>query len=313
MKNNEGTLIILNPHAGSGRAGKLWRDIEPLLWEELGELVVAITEHPEDVAEHLDKARDVGLTRIVAIGGDGTNHAIVNAIQDLEQRSPEMPRMTFAQIPIGTGQDFARTIGIPSNPRDAVRWIAHAKPNPIDLGLLNYFERGEQRRHFVNIASTGLGGDVDRRVSKSPRRFPWTFKLASLQSLMSYRPHKIRIRLDDEPWYEGKSWTVVIANGRVFGHGMNIAPQAQVDDGLFDVIVIGDVSRLRTLMAFNTVYRGTHLKIDGVHYKRGQNISIESQDGILDLDLDGEYIRGEHLQFQIKPGALRLLVNQGEM
>src|SRR5947207_6621797 len=96
------TLIILNPHAGSGRAGKLWTQIEPLLWKELGELVVAITERPQDVAQHLEKARDAGLTRVIAIGGDGTNHALVNELVRLNHRYPGEPPMTFGQLPIGT-------------------------------------------------------------------------------------------------------------------------------------------------------------------------------------------------------------------
>src|SRR3989442_860458 len=93
------TLIILNPHAGSGRAGKLWTEIEPLLWRELGELVVAVTQRPEDVAEHLDKARAAGLTRVIAIGGDGTNHALINSLIKLNREHPEGPQMTFGNLP----------------------------------------------------------------------------------------------------------------------------------------------------------------------------------------------------------------------
>jgi len=80
------TLIILNPHAGSGRAGRLWSKIEPLLWQELGELVVAVTQRPEEIAPHLESARAAGLTRVIAIGGDGTNHSLVNELVRLNQR-----------------------------------------------------------------------------------------------------------------------------------------------------------------------------------------------------------------------------------
>lgn len=308
---NEGTLIILNPHAGGGRAGRLWREIEPMLWDELGELVVAITDHPEDVAEHLDKARDTGLTRIVAIGGDGTSHAIINALQRLEVTSPSATPMTFAQLPIGTGQDFARTLNIPSNPREAVKWIASAHPRAVDLGHLHYVNQTAHERHFLNIASTGMGGDVDRRVNQSRRRWPWSFKWASIRSFMSFQPQNIRVWLDDQPWYEGKSWIVAIANGRVFGHGMQIAPHAEIDDGAFDVVLVGDTGRLETLRAFNTVYSGKHLQHPDVLHQRAKIVKIENDEGLLDIDLDGEYVRGRQLVFRVLPSALRLLDRTG--
>lgn len=310
MSTHEGTLIILNPYAGGGRAGRLWRDIEPLLWEELGELVIAVTENSADVAEHLDKARSAGLTRVVAIGGDGTNHTIVNAIQTLEKDNPGAPRMTFAQLPIGTGQDFARTVGIPTNPREAVRWIANATPRAIDLGRLQFNHNGQQQRHFLNIGSVGIGGDVDRRVNRSKRR-PWSFKLASVLAFLSYNPHHLKVWLDNELWYDDKTWIVAMANGRIFGHGMQIAPQAEIDDGLFDVVLVGAASRLETIRAFNTVYSGKHLQHPAVMHQRARSVKIECQDGMLDLDLDGEYARGEQLHFQIQPAALRLLDFQG--
>ncbi len=301
------TLIILNPHAGGGRAGRLWSEIEPLLWQELGELLIAVTEYPEDVAEHLDKAQEVGITRVVAIGGDGTNHAIINAIQTLASQNPTAPPMTFAQLPIGTGQDFARTVNIPTNPRDAVQWIAHAHPMPIDLGVL---EHNGETCHFINIASAGIGGEVDRRVNAVRRRRPWTFKLATIKSLLTYRPRHMRVQLDGETWYDDKAWIAVVANGCVFGHGMVIAPHAKIDDGLFDVVLVENASRLQAILALNTVYSGKHLLREDVHYQRASEVIIESHDGALALDLDGEYAVGENLHFAVKPGALQMLVGE---
>src|SRR5579871_422268 len=104
------TLIILNPHAGSGRAGRLWSKIQQPLEDALGDLEVARTERPEDVARYVDKAHDDGLTRVIAIGGDGTNHALINELVRLYRRYPDDPPMTFGQLPIGTGQDWARAM-----------------------------------------------------------------------------------------------------------------------------------------------------------------------------------------------------------
>jgi diacylglycerol kinase family enzyme len=119
------TLIILNPHAAGGKAGTLWKEIEPLLWERLGELVVAITQKPEEVAAHLDKAQASGLNRVIAIGGDGTNHALINALADLNARNPDAPQMIYGNLPVGTGRDWARGTGVPYRDiRAAADWIA---------------------------------------------------------------------------------------------------------------------------------------------------------------------------------------------
>jgi YegS/Rv2252/BmrU family lipid kinase len=299
------TLVIVNPNAGSGRAGRLWHDIEPLLWEKVGELVIAVTRRPEEVAEHLDKALAAGLTRVIAVGGDGTNHAIINAIQALAKTNPTAPPMVFGQIPVGTGRDFSRALGVPIEPRQAVQWIAQAKPKALDLGLLTY---DTQERYFLNIASAGIGGDVDRRVNAKAKRRPWTFRLATIQSLLGYKPPLVRVLLDDEVWYEDKSWAVVVANGRMFGHGMLIAPQAEIDDGLFDVVLVEDMPRLRAIMALNSVYSGKHLLRDDVHYRQATAVTIESRGGPLGLDIDGEHAAGERLRFVVKPKALWMLV-----
>lgn len=306
MTEEQRTLIILNPKAGSGRAGKIWSEIEPLLWDELGELVVAITQHPEEVALHLDKARDVGLTRVVAIGGDGTNHAIVNAIQDLHQKDPSAPEMTFAQLPIGTGRDFARTLGTPFDPKEAVHWIAHASPRPIDIGQIDIDDK--ESHHFLNIASGGLSGKVAKNVNNLKHRWTLTFHLASLRGLIGFSPPRMKLTLDGEEWYDDKAWTFVVANGRMFGHGMLVAPYAEIDDGLFDVLVVESMPRWQAALALNSIYSGKHINRSDVHYKQAREVIVESPHQRLPLELDGETSAGEHLKFTVREGALNMLL-----
>src|SRR5215213_9660058 len=180
------TLIILNPHAGGGRAGRLWREVEPLLWEHLGKLVIAVTERPEEVAQHLDKAQVVGVTRVISIGGDGTNHALINALAELNQRNPMGEPMIYGNLPIGTGQDWARGQGIPYNDlKAAAQWIAHAQAQPTDIGKLTH-EGGHE--YFLNIASAGLGGEVSKRINRLPERRPWSFMTATIRTLLTHEP-----------------------------------------------------------------------------------------------------------------------------
>lgn len=298
------TLIILNPHAGSGRAGRLWTELEPLLWQTLGELVVAITQRTEEVALHLDQAYASGLTRVVSIGGDGTNHALVNALADLNARNPDGPPMVYGNLPIGSGRDWARFKGIPFDIHKAARWIADAKPQPTDIGLMTF---DGKREHFLNIASAGLSGEVDQRVNRIQTRRPWTFLQATIASIMQHEPQPMQITLDDKPWYDGTAYLVAVANGTTFGHGMKIAPNAQTDDGLFDVVLVEGVSRPVILSALYRVYNGSHLTHPNVRFGKAKDVRIQGERGAVALDLDGEHASGRDLSFKVRPGLLHML------
>lgn len=299
------TLIVLNPRAGGGRAGRIWRELEPLLWELLGELVVAVTQHPEDVAAHLEHAYASGLTRIISIGGDGTNHVLINALAALNERHPEGPRMVYGNLPIGTGRDWARGTDIPTDSyRHAAEWIARAEPKSVDLGLLEYDGKPE---YFLNIASTGLGGQVVLRVNNAQSRHPWTFLQSTVTTLLRYKPQPIQVTLDGKPWYDDRAYTLVVANGTTFGHGMKIAPNAKHDDGLFDVLVIDAVSRVRVLAALKRVYDGSHLTHTAVHFARAAQVQVHCPTGKVDMELDGEYAAGRELLFSVRPSALQML------
>lgn len=304
MDDSSRTLIVLNPHAGGGRAGKMWHSFEPLLWEELGELLIAVTDKPGDVAEHLDKARAAGMRRVISIGGDGTNHALVNALVALNTRFPDSPPMVYGNVPIGTGRDWARGNGIPFNdPRAAARWIATAQPKATDIGKLTN-ESGDE--FFLNIASAGLGGEVMRRVERAMPRRPWTFMRATLGAIIERGPSEMQVEIDGKTWYDGRAYVVAIANGSTFGHGMKIAPNAEVRDGMFDVVLVKGISRLDVLVAFQRIYSGTHLTHPGVMTARAQSVRVQG-DASLGVELDGELATGRDLTFTIQPGLLSLL------
>ncbi len=117
----------------------------------------------------------------------------------------------------------------------------------------------------------------------------------------------MRVRVDGEDWYEGKAYLVAVANGTTFGHGMRIAPTAQINDGLFDVVLVEGMPRMEILLALRKVYNATHLVHPGVHFKRGKTVEITGLQGPLGLDLDGESASGESLRFSVQPGMLQLL------
>lgn len=308
------TLIILNPHAGGGRAGQLWTEIERLLWAELGELVIAVTQRAADVAAHLDMAYAAGIRRVVSIGGDGTNHALVNELARLRDRNgPAAEPMVYGILPVGTGRDWARGSGLPlrSLP-EAARWIARAQPRPIDLGLIEQrssdgADHAPTREYFLNIASTGLSGAVSEYVNARTTRRPWTFLQATLVTLLTHRPPAVQIGLDGRDWYEGKAFLVAIANGTTFGHGMKIAPDAQPFDGEFDVVLVRDAPLISILGALRRVYDGSHADHPAVQIQRARQVQIRSLNGAIGLELDGEPARAADLTFSVQPGLLHLL------
>ncbi len=303
------TLVILNPHAGGGRARQVFHRIEDPLARAFGELVLALTERPEEVEAHLDSAARAGITRLIAVGGDGTNNVVLNALA----HRPEL-KMTFGSISVGTGSDWSRSLGVPREPEKAIEWFASAQPTDCDLGRLEYSDdRNPGRsvsRVFLNIASAGISGEVDARVNRASRRTSSTFLRATLATLLKYRPQRVAIACDGEEFYSGPCYLLAVANGRCFGRGMWVAPQALIDDGLFDVVLAEGMPRRRILLALRTIFSGEHIKRKDVHHTRAATVLVHSADGPMALDLDGEEGCGQDLRFTVLPRALRILLNR---
>ena len=303
-------LVVINPHAAGGRAARIWPKLEPILMEYFDDLIIAITRRVDEVAAHIDKARAVGVERILIVGGDGTNHSIINALLKAPP-PPGAPPIAIGQIPVGTGRDWARTLGIPHKPKKAIRWLAEAQPQACDVGRVR---TGTRTRLFLNIASTGVGADIDRRVNAVARRRPWTFIRAILATLRHYTPQHVRVTLDGAPFYAGTSYVVGVANGQWFGHGIWAAPQARYDDGQFDVVLMEGGARAWVVRRLMQAYKGAHIGEAGVHYGRAARVEVTPLPGqTLGLDLDGEPDVGDKLLFEVLPGAVQVLTQKAPL
>ena len=302
------TLIIVNPHSAGGRAQRIFKQIEGRLFDAFGEILIAVTHRPQEVAGHLDTAVKAGVSRLITIGGDGTNHVVLNA---LAERSDL--KVAFGSIPLGTGHDWSRSLGVPEDPHEAVDWLSRARPVPCDLGKVEYLDMqtgGKPLpRIFLNIASAGVSGEVDHRVNRARRRSSLTFLRATIATLMKYRPQQVSILCDGKEFYSGSCYLVAVANGQYFGRGMWIAPNALINDGMFDVIVVEGMPRLRILLAFKSVYSGTHLEREDVKHTRTSSVLVCSEEGPLKLDFDGEEALGQELRFAVMPGAVNVLLD----
>jgi YegS/Rv2252/BmrU family lipid kinase len=302
------TLIIINPHSANGCAQRIFERIERRLFDAFGELRIAVTYRPHEVAGHLDTAANAGVNRLITLGGDGTNHIVLNALAE----RPGL-KVAFGSIPLGTGHDWSRSLGMPEDHDEAVDWLAQARPVSCDLGKVEYLNMqtgGKPSTHiFLNIGSAGVSGEVDQRVNRTRRRSSLTFLRATMAALMKYRPQRVRVICDGKEFYSGSCYLVAVANGQYFGHGMWIAPKALINDGMFDVIAVEGMSRPRIVLALKAVYRGTHLERKDVRYARAASVQVSSDDGPLKLDFDGEEALGQDLRFAVMPGAVNVLLN----
>jgi len=298
------TLFIINPHAG--RVRKLWRELEPILGDWVSNYTVAMTRFPEDVIEYLDQSVLDGVEQIISVGGDGTNKWMINALMQHRDRYPDH-HITFGTIPAGTGRDFARGVGLPLEPFAAAQYIlTQAKPHTIDIGRATF---AGETHYFLNVANVGIANAVVQRVERTQKR-PWTFFVSVLSTLAQYQPEAVQIELDGEQWFEGQIYVVGVANGTSTGQGILIAPDAKVDDGLFDVVVAEKMPFLELAQVFPKIYSGNHITHPKVHIKRAQHVRISTPDGkAIGMDLDGEASDGaSEIIYEIQPSALTILL-----
>jgi diacylglycerol kinase family enzyme len=221
-------------------------------------------------------------------------------------------------LPGGTGGDFRRTLGVPTRAADAARCLREGKTGLMDAGRVTFRNaRGEEEsRFFVNVASFGMGGEVIRRV-KSREGLPagaarllggkLSFAAAALQSALTFEKPSVRVSLGGGAESQLTVANFCVANARYFGGGMKIAPDAKLDDGLFDVVAVGDVSAATILTNSYRLYLGTHLGMSEVNHARARRVSARpASDDEVKLEVDGELVGRLPAEFEILPDALRV-------
>jgi YegS/Rv2252/BmrU family lipid kinase len=307
------TVVVVNPKSQGGKLGKRWPELADLIGRAFP-FDVVMTSGPGDATRLAREALLDGAERIVAVGGDGTIHEVVNGFFDEEAR-PIAPEASFALIPYGTGGDFRRTLGIPIATVDAATVIAANRRRRIDLGKLELTRRDGTRAHcmFANIASFGVSGVVDRLVNESGKKLGrLSFALATARATWSYTNQRVQLVFDgnSSTRVEATINTVAVANGRYFGGAMMVAPHAEVDDGQFDVIALGDFHFADLLKSGRRIYKGTHLTMDKVSERRAHVVEAEALEpgAVIELDVDGECLGVLPARFEIVPSALWMIM-----
>jgi diacylglycerol kinase (ATP) len=302
------TWVILNPAAGKGRAERLWPELAGRLRGIGIDFTQAVTCGPGDAIELARQAVEDGAGRIIVAGGDGTLNEVVNGCVQAGGAGTRLPEL--ALLPIGTGTDFARGLGIGSV-EEALAALQRGHARPIDLGEVEYRDESgrERERAFINVADFGLGPVVSNHIAHGSRRLGQAAYLyGALRAIAGYQQAEVRLTVDGALAYEGPSGILAIGNGCYFGGGMAITPKARPDDGLLDVVVLGATDR-RELAGglLPRVYRGTHLRHPAVHLARGVRVEVAATPP-LPLEVDGEVVGTTPASFALLPRRLTVLV-----
>lgn len=297
--------LIVNPVSADGRTGRDWPKNEPLLRRLLPPFTVWTTSRPNQATELAYQAVEQGYSTVAVHGGDGTVNEVVNGLLE----HPKFETMSLAILSCGTGADLIRTLGISHSLPVAAEQARGNVIRKIDLGLARFLDLNGNpcRRHFLNVTDVGFGGDLVRYVNSHSKRWggKFSFFLGLLVTLFQYRNKRIRIGLDDRPPFEVKVSSIVVANGQYFGGGMWVAPPARMDDGILEVVVVGDVSRLEVLTNTRRLYRGTLSGHPKVQVFSAQTISLESEEEVL-IDMDGELVGRLPVRFELLSKKLQI-------
>jgi diacylglycerol kinase (ATP) len=330
---NYRTFVIANPSAGAGAVRDEWRLIERLLRANLPELDYAFTDGPGHATLLAREALRSGWEMIVSIGGDGTLNEVINGFFEAPDPSevyrlddegwvvprqytpvPINPDAVLGLIPLGTGGDFRRTIGLMGDLAETVEHLCGLTTRSVDLGQVGFMDHGGRlaSRYFINIAAAGISGQVDHHVNGTWKGLGGTasFVWGTTRAFVSWKNVPIEVRLDETTELRGPMQNVVVANGQYFGAGMWIAPGAQLDDGYFQVILMGDMNRRESLRIFPKLYSGKHLSSRDVTRYRARRVAtrkIDPDHSFL-LDVDGEAPGDLPATWHIHPGLIRLKI-----
>jgi len=301
-------LVIVNPRSGGGLSESQWAKLVGPLTDGLGELDSVFTQGPRDATRLAREAAADGRALVVALGGDGT----VSEVADGVLQAGAGARTEIGLIPRGTGGDFRRSLELPAELSEAARHIRESAARTIDAGRASFVDHdgAPANRHFVNVASFGFSSAVAGRANASSKRFGGkvAFLGATVATLATYDNTDVWFTVDGGQRQRLRVLMAAVGNGRFFGGGMKICPEAKLDNGALDLVVVGDMSRFGVFTKVRRIYNGSHLSLEEVSSKRVQRLEVApvEADAVVPVELDGETPGRLPATFEVLPSALRV-------
>jgi YegS/Rv2252/BmrU family lipid kinase len=304
-------LVVVNPRAGSGRAATVADALCQALGRRGFDFEKVETRERDDgiTLARQASARDAQV--VAAVGGDGTFNEVCQSLISHGGEPAGGPELCL--VPAGTASDLQRTLNLETDVSSIVRRLEHA-PRRIDLGVVDFAPRGapnaRAQRAFLNITSVGFSAVVAARTNRTPK---WvggrlTYLGASLVSAITYANESLTLHMDGMPLYEGPVMLAAFCNGRYFGGGMKIAPDADPSDEQLDAVVLGDLSKLQSYALTSHIYEGTHVSRHRVSVSRGREFEVASSraDRKVEIEVDGETPGTLPARVRLLPRAVRL-------
>jgi diacylglycerol kinase (ATP) len=296
----------VNPAAAGGSTGRRWPGIAHRAAARGLDGDALISDAPGRLTQLAAEAVADGATRLVVVGGDGSVNEVVNGIAGAGG-------VDLAVIPRGTGWDFVRTYDIPRDLDAAIDVALTGDVREIDVGVVSYrtWSGDEATSRFANVASAGISGAIARRANESSKALGGkvSYYWATLAVFLGWQAGELRVTVDDEK-RSGRMIDAMVCNGRYLGGGMMMCPDAEPDDGLFDVLLIGDVTKRDLAFVLPKTYRGKHLPHPRLELLRGRVVTVDA-DEPLPIELDGEQPGTTPARIEIEPRTLRVLVPRG--
>jgi diacylglycerol kinase (ATP) len=284
-----------------------------LLFADAADLIFSVTQHTGHASGLAFEAIKAGATHVICVGGDGSLNEVINGVmlaRQVDGNGREADEVKVGLLPYGTGNDFARTMGIVNDIGLLKKWIETGTNRFIDIGYTEYEgEKGiKANRYFVNITDVGIGGAISQRLAGSSKILgpAITYQKAILTALLTYNNQPVNVQADSFN-YSGNIMSLIVANGIFFGGGMGIAPHALPDDKLFSVVIIGQISMFEYLKNLGNIKKSKKVEHPEVKYLTASEIMIESTVAPLPVDMDGEFIGYTPIRLQIVPAAINFI------
>jgi len=287
------------------------KDLERFKEMVSGDTQVHLTEHAGHATQLAKTLCSNNVEIIIAVGGDGTLNEVVNGVMQSKNVNPDSIS-SIGILPYGSGNDFVKTIKATNNIDKLALLIDQRSLTPIDLGKISFEKNGKlNTRYFINIADLGIGSEVVLKTNNSKMLFgpTVTYLSAITRTFLSYKKSYVSCVTENFEW-NGKLMALIVANGKYFGSGLCIAPEATLDDGLFQIVVIGDISFREYLVSMGKIRKGGIIDHPEVHYYQCKSIDIDPIDGITNWEADGEFGSEIPVNFQCLNKAINFVMEQ---
>lgn len=287
--------IICNPGAGSVDDG---HETVEQLRAAAGSADIRLTKDVGEAARLALQAADEGCDIIVAAGGDGTLNEVINGV------AGHIDRVRVGLIPLGTGNDFARVLGLPDSVEECVDVLHDGHTKAVDLVRVT----SDRVRHFVNVSAGGFSGAVGEKLTPEIKKSwgPLAYLRCAAEALPDLRAFRTQVVLDDREPLELDLYNAIIANGRFVAGGTPVAPEASISDGLLDLVLVAEKPMSEIAVMAAQMLLGKHLTSDAIVFRRAAKIYINSTPGMW-FNVDGEQVGNEPATFEVLPRALQFI------